>query len=63
MWKSSSAQETTKKGWKWIVTLTVLNNVATKYPLTKDYTEQNMKEVCEREHITVEEVIYFIVFV
>ena len=63
MWKSSSAHEATKKEWKWIVTLTVLNNVATKYPQTKDYIEQNMKEVCEREHITVEEVIYFIVFV
>ena len=46
-----------------MVTLTVLNNVATEYPQTKDYTEQNMKEVCEREYITVEEVIYFIVFV
>ena len=45
-----------------MVTLTVLNNVATEYPQTKDYTEQNMK-VCEREYITVEEVIYFIVFV
>ena len=46
-----------------MVTLTVLNNVATEYPQTNDYTEQNMKEVCEREYITVEEVIYFIVFV
>ena len=41
------------------VTLKALENVACKYPDTKDYIEENLKEVCEREGLIVEEVIYF----
>ena len=43
------------------VTLKVLDNVASKYPDTKNYIEENIKEVCEWEGLTVEEVVYFVV--
>ena len=43
------------------ITLKVLENVSCKYPDTKDYIEKNLKEVCEGEGLTVEEVIYFVV--
>ena len=43
------------------VTLKVLENVACKYLDTKNYTEGNLKEVCEGEGLTVEEVIYFVI--
>ena len=42
------------------VMLKALDNVACKYPDTKDYIEENLKEVCEREGLTMEEVIYFV---
>ena len=42
------------------VTLEVLKNVA--FPETKEFIEQNMKKVCERENLTVEEVIFFVAF-
>ena len=29
------------------VTLKVLSNIACKYPDTKDYNEENLKEVCD----------------
>ena len=41
--------------------LKVLDNVACKYPNTKNYIEENLKEVYEGEGLTVEEVIYFVV--
>ena len=44
-------------------TLKVFENVSVKYPETKKFVQDNMKGVCEREHTTVEEVIYFVVFV
>ena len=40
-------------------TFKVLENDACKYPDTKDYFEESLKEVCEG--LTVEEVIYFVV--
>ena len=43
------------------VTLKVLDNVACKYPDTKNYIEENLKEVFEGEGLTMEEVIYFVV--
>ena len=39
--------------------MNVLNNVKIK---TMDYIENNLKEVCENEPISVDEVFYFIVF-
>ena len=45
------------------VTLEVVDNVSIKYPETKQYIEENMKEVYKRENSTVEEVFYFDVFV
>ena len=45
------------------VTSEILENIFIKYPETKEFSQDNMKEVCEREHITVEEVIYIFVFV
>ena len=42
------------------VKLKVLDNVASKYPDTKKYTEENLKGVCEGEGLAVEEVIYFV---
>lgn len=41
----------------------VIDNVVEKCPKTKELIENNMKEVCEGESITVEEVIYFVGFV
>ena len=41
----------------------VINNVGEKYLETIDYIEEDVKEICEREHITVEEVIYLVIFV
>lgn len=38
------------------VTLEVLDNASTKYTETAQYIEQNMKEVCEREKLSVEQV-------
>ena len=38
------------------VTLEVLDNASTKYPETVQYVKQDMKEVCEREKLSVEEV-------
>ena len=40
------------------VTLKVLENFACKYPDTKVYIKENLKDVCEEEGLTVEEVIY-----
>ena len=42
-------------------TLNVLDNVACKYPYTKKYIDENLKQVCEGEGLTMEEVIYFVV--
>lgn len=42
------------------VTLEVLD---TSQPSTAQYIEENIKEVCERENLTVEEKLYFVVFV
>ena len=44
---------------KLTVTLEVLQNVEKRFSETKEFIKQNMQEVCEREHITVTEVIYF----
>ena len=41
----------------------VIDNVVEKCPKTKELIENNMKEVCEGESISVEEVIYFVGFV
>ena len=38
----------------------VLQKVEKTFLETKEKIEQNMKEVCEREHITVEGVIFFV---
>ena len=35
----------------------IIDNVGEKNPETKDYIEENMEEVCEREDITVGETI------
>ena len=43
------------------VTLKVFDNVACKYPDTKDYIEENLKEVSQGEGLTVEELIYFVI--
>ena len=43
------------------VTLKVFDNVACKYPDTKDYIEEDLKEVSQGEGLTVEEVIYFVI--
>ena len=57
--------------------LKVINNVGEEDPETKDYIEENMKkyvknsyyieenmnEICVKQHITVEEVIDFVIFV
>ena len=42
------------------VTSEVLDDLSTKYPETAQYTKENMKEVCEREKSSVEEVLYFV---
>ena len=44
------------------VTLDVLENVSVEYTETEEHIEGNLKGICEREHITVEDVIYFVVF-
>ena len=44
------------------VTLKVFENVSINYSVKKKCIENKIKEVCEREHITVEEVIRFVVF-
>ena len=44
------------------VTLEVLPNVEKKFPEMKEFIELNMKEVCEREIITMAEIIYFALF-
>ena len=41
----------------------VIYNFVLKYLETKDYKENNMKEVGEGERMTVEEAIHFICFV
>ena len=41
----------------------VIYNFVLKYPETKDYKENNMKEVGEGERMTVEEAMHFICFV
>ena len=38
------------------VTLEVLDNASTKYSEKAQYIKQDMKEVCEREKLSVEEV-------
>ena len=40
----------------------VINNVGQRYSENKDYIEENMKKIYQREHITAEKVIYFVVF-
>lgn len=42
------------------VSLEVLDKLSTKYPETKEYMEQNMKEVGERRNLTVQEESYFV---
>ena len=44
------------------LTVKVLDNIACKYSDTKDYFEENLKEVCEVEDLTVENLIYFVVY-
>ena len=44
------------------VTVKVIDNITCKYPDTKDYVEENLREVCEGEGLVVEEVIYFVVY-
>ena len=41
------------------VILVVLLNLEKRFPETTEFIEQNMKEVCEIEHIKVKDVIYF----
>ena len=43
------------------VTLNVPDNVACKYPDTKKYIKENLKEVSKGEGLTVEEMIFFVV--
>lgn len=43
--------------------LRVLLQVVVEYPETKEFIENNIKEACEVESITVKEVIYFVYFV
>lgn len=45
------------------ITLEILENVSIKYPKTKNYVQDNMNDVRKTKHTTVEEVIYFVVFV
>ena len=44
------------------LTVKVLDNIACEYSDTKDYFEENLKEVCEVEDLTVENLIYFVVY-
>ena len=41
----------------------VIDNVGKKYRGTKNYLKENMKEKWEWELVTVEEVIFFVIFV
>lgn len=43
--------------------LDVLDNVSVKHPETADFIEKNMKEVCERQKLLVEEVFRFLVLI
>ena len=46
------------------ITLKVLERKCLiKYPVTKDYIEENLKKICEGEGLPVDEVIYFVVCV
>lgn len=45
------------------VTLKFLENVSIDYLEIKDFIEDNMKAVCKRANLTLEEVIYFVTFV
>ena len=45
------------------VVLKVPHIVEKGYSETKEFIKNNMKEICERKHTSVEEVIYFIIFV
>ena len=66
--ESSCAQETLEKGVKITkknmerrklkAVLEVLDNVSVNYPETAQYINKNMKEVYEREKLTVEEVFF-----
>ena len=56
-------REKTKMNQKLKVVINVLDNAVAKYPETKDYINNNMKEVCEGESMTAEGVIYFVGFV
>ena len=40
----------------------VLENASNKYLEGKEFIEQNMKKLCQREHVIVEKVIYLAVF-
>ena len=51
-----------EKNKKLKVTLKVLDHVASKYPDTKNHIEEKLKKVCEGEDLTVENVIYLIVY-
>lgn len=42
------------------VLVDVIDKIIEKYPETKEFIDNNMKDVCEGESMTVEEVIYFI---
>ena len=44
------------------ITVKVIGNITCKYPDTKDYAEENLREVCEGEGLVAEEVIYFFVY-
>ena len=44
------------------VLMEVLNNVSLWYAETTQYTDKNMKEVCEGGRLMVEVVFYFVVF-
>ena len=43
--------------------LDVLDNVSVKHSETADFIEKNMKEVCERKKLLVEEVFRFLVLI
>ena len=44
------------------VTVKVIDNITCKYPGTKDYVEENVREICEGEGLVVEEIICFVVY-
>lgn len=54
------ARERTTKMNKKLSVLNAVDNIIEKYPETKEFIDSNMKEVCEGESMTVEELIYFI---